>query len=333
MVLLDFEQDATYTGLEVQRLADPDGMGEGTVVLMARRDGRTDVYFEPHLQLDPAGYGWVAQGLAGWYPTAMPASEFEVTADGLQLTVQLELCDGRSFDLRVHERRPGAGRRFTLLAPVGHASANPTFLPVFWLPNMAFVRRKGTNVDLRIGGDRRPLTRAPVPWKRARYCAAPALGFWNEEHAGAAVVLPRAPGEHRVPGGTASLVEHDGQVAVRTLTARCGTRWLAVVHDPPVCELDTLADGAVHTGRVTVTVDDAELFGGCYRIRRIGDRVDLAVDVTRPWQPRDQSTIGAVMFRVLVFFRTWPTTYRWRGSVDLAPDVPVLTSRWERTRR
>jgi hypothetical protein len=334
IALLDFTGDSTYRGLEVQRIADPGGVGEGAVVLMARIDGTTDVYFEPHLQLDRHGYDWVSNGLAGWFPTSMAASQFEITPGGLQLDVRFVLGDGRPFDLRIHERRPAEGRGFTLLAPAGHGSANPTFLPVFWLSDVRFVRRRGSNIDIRIGGEIRSLARAPIPWKLARYCDAPVLGVWNEQQRGTpAVTVAAEAGEHHVPDGTVEIVDHHGGPALRSLTARCGQRLLAVVHDPPLPRLDAVNDGALLKGRVTVSVDDTELFGGGYRLRRAGDRVDLEVDVTRPWVPRDQSILGAVMFRVLVFFRTWPTTYRWRASVDLAPEEPVLASQWERKQR
>jgi hypothetical protein len=334
IALLDFTGDPTYRGLEVQRIADPGGAGEGTVVLMARTDGTADVYFEPHLQLDRHGYDWVSNGLAGWFPTPMAASHFEITPGGLQLDVRFVLSDGRPFDLRMHERRPAGGRGFTLLAPAGHGSAKPTFLPVFWLPGVRFVRRRGSNIDISIAGEARPLVTAPIPWKLPRYCDAPVLGVWNEQQSQTlAVTVPAAVGEHQVPDGTVEIVDHHGAPGLRALTARCGQRHLAVVHDPPVPRLDAVNDGALLKGRVTVSVDDTELFGGGYRLRRTGDRVDLEIDVTRPWVPRDQSLAGAVMFRVLVFFRTWPTTYRWRASLDLAPEEPVLQSRWERKGR
>lgn len=333
MALLDFVGDATYRGLEVQRIDDAGGIGQGTVVLMARVDGKIDVYVEPHLNLRAADYRWVAGGLAGIFRTEMPASAFEVTRAGLQIDVRFVLADGRPFELRLHERRAGAGLRFTMLAPAGHGSVSPTFLPVFWLDGISFVRRRGSNIDIRIGDEARPLVRAPIPWRLPRYCATPLLGVWNEEHDGALAAVPTDPGEHHVESCVVEVVNHHGTPAMRALTAASGGRRLAVVHAPPLPSVDGLQDAACLKGRIAVAADDTEVFGGVYRVRRTGDRVDLEVDVTRPWRPRNQNWVGAVMFRLLVFFRTWPTTYRWRAAIDLAAPEYVMTSRWERKPR
>ena len=37
----------------------------------------------------------------------------------------------------------------------------------------------------------------------------------------------------------------------------------------------------------------------------------------------------AAVTRLAPVFRTWPTTYRWRGTVTLG-NQPTLTARWER---
>ena len=252
IALMDFSGDVTYRGLEVQRIDDPGGAGEGTVVLMARLDGATDVYFEPHLELDRAGYEWVSNGLAGWFATVMSASHFEVTPMGLQLDIRFALADGRDFDLRIHERSSERRMRFTLLAPAGHGSANPTFLPVFWLPNTTFVRRRASSIDVRIGGQRRPLVRAPIPWKRARYCAGPVLGVWNEQHDGPLAAVPITPGSHHIPDGAVEVVQDQGAPALREIAATCGPRRLAVLHEPPIPSLGQLHDAALLKGCVTV---------------------------------------------------------------------------------
>jgi hypothetical protein len=36
------------------------------------------------------------------------------------------------------------------------------------------------------------------------------------------------------------------------------------------------------------------------------------------------------VFRALVIFRTWPTTYRWDADVSLGASVATMTSRWTR---
>jgi len=77
-------------------------------------------------------------------------------------------------------------------------------------------------------------------------------------------------------------------------------------------------------------VDDARLVAGPWSARRSADRVELDLDTDTPWRPRGLPWLLRVLTRVVPAFRRWPTTYRWRATVDLAGPLTVA-GRWERT--
>lgn len=332
LLLLSFGGNDAYTGLEVQRFDDP-RTGSGLAVLVTRKDGRAEVYWEPGLRLNREHYT-INEGLASWQSAAMSRSRFDLTSRGVQLDLQLQLADGRELQLAITESSKRQPRRFTLLAPAGHAMKDPGFFPLFWMNDFSFVSARRRRIGLTIGGDRRRPVRIGVPWRLPRYGAAPVTAVWNARHDGAVpVVEARGAGSYDIDGTTMDLVEHEHVLGIAAIRATNGERRLAVVHVPPVPDLASLPDGYAYSGTVSVTVDDVDQFGGSYTIRRRGSEVVLEMDVDRPWQPHDPRRTVRMLFGALRFFRTWPTTYRWRAAIDLARSPATMRSGWSRKRR
>jgi hypothetical protein len=326
LALLDIRGDASYTGVEPQKLRTASGELR-TAVRAQRRDGRIDVYCEPGLGSadwsDPVG-----PDVAGVHEVDMAETAFDITAQGLQLDLRFPLADGREFDLHLHERRTRPPAGFSLLAPFGHGVAHPTVFPFFWLDDFAFVGRHA-DARLRIGGQRRRVVRAAAPWRMPRYCAAPMAATWNEERTGPAPVV--SADSPQVDGTAVTLADVDALPAVAAVVAIGGRRRLAIDLDPRLPALERIGPGEIVTGDLSGTVDGAEIFGGTYQADRRGDQVELEVRIDRPWRPTSPPPAVRALFRLLGFFRTWPTTYHWTATVDLSSAPPTMTSRWSRT--
>jgi hypothetical protein len=56
------------------------------------------------------------------------------------------------------------------------------------------------------------------------------------------------------------------------------------------------------------------------------------LDVTEHWKPSGLPLSIEIFTRVVSMFRTWPSTYRWRGTVELGA-APAMSGAWERTGR
>jgi hypothetical protein len=82
------------------------------------------------------------------------------------------------------------------------------------------------------------------------------------------------------------------------------------------------------TWRLGIDSDPA-IVGGFWTAERRQDVVELVLDVVRGWRPTGLPPLMAVVTRLAPVFRSWPTTYRWRGTVTLG-NQPILTGRWER---
>jgi len=329
LLLLSLADDESCTDLEVQWVDDPDHGGQGAVLLAVRRDGTADVHVDRRLTLPRADYE-VGAGTQRFGPAAMDPCRFEVTAAGVQVDLGLTLHDGRDLHLVVHEDRTSPPPVVRMLAPAGHAMSRPRFFPFFWMDHIWFLRWRGARVQVEVDGRPRRVVRMGAPYRLVRYATAPMTALWCEEGSGPVPVVPDEPGEHTCGAGVVTVEEADGSPAVASVQVRRGGAALGVSFDPAVPDLGSLDDGP-SLGRWTAWASGRSQLGGWWEADRRGATVRLTQAVDEPWRPGPQPAAAGLVFRLLPVFRTWPTTYRWSGTVDLGSDPPTMTSGWSRT--
>lgn len=119
---------------------------------------------------------------------------------------------------------------------------------------------------------------------------------------------------------------------IRRLDAGSGTRAASVRFFPPIPSLRALPDGANRSGSWLIDVaDEPALTGGGWTAERTGDS-------SSTWRSRspsagDRCTLQPAMRVVTLLapvFRSWPTTYRWDATIDLAVWPAVARSGWSR---
>lgn len=326
--MLNFEivGDPHYTGLEIQSFDDP-VHGRGTVVFVSRRDdGRVDVYREPGLRLDPAGYG-IAGGLGRWEEAEIDPARFDVTPIGADVEVRFTDAEGRCVEVRIDDR--GGSRRHpaSFLAPVGAAIQHPTSLMLVWMRRFNLLHRGGSEPEIFIDGRRATTGRLPgerLTGRRLIKCATD-LGIvrLNPERAG---VAPTIDADE---SGTV-LDRRGGRAAIAVVSGWGGDHHARLELIPGLPDLARLPSAAVG-GTWRLGIDEAPtVVAGTWAAERRGDRVELAMEVTRGWRPRRLPPLMRLVTRVAPVFRTWPTTYRWSAAIALS-DEPTMTSSWERT--
>lgn len=362
LLIVDLADDPVYRTLEPQRLQEPGG--DDRVVLLAyRHDGHVELYAPPEATVGPSGYDGLGEGLVGIDRVPFTAARFEVADDGLRLDLAVELPDGRSFELRIHEHLRDGRDRIPMLAPVGGSFGEPGFFPFLWLPGLSFVPVRDAEVTVRVNGAPRTVPRLPLPiggrrCLMARYDPDVLVCEFNPAGRTApssvpARTTPRTPAEGGAArdrggmspaerggaraatsgasdAGDVEVVEvADGHAVAAVRTDRAG-HVCAAVFDPPLPDLRTLADDERRSGRVRLEADGATVLWARYGVARTDEQVRLAIAGFGPWRSRHRRPVLAVLFR-LPIFRRWPTSYRWAAVVDL--DVrpqPRLRSRWTR---
>jgi hypothetical protein len=119
---------------------------------------------------------------------------------------------------------------------------------------------------------------------------------------------------------------------------RRARRWLEAPIDP--ARFDIRPDGVDVDVRFTdvagrviqVCIDDwngRRRHRGTLLARSSGARIapSSSSPSTRGWKPAGLPPLMAAVTRLAPVFRSWPTTYRWSGTVTLG-DRPTLRSRW-----
>jgi hypothetical protein len=325
MLNFEIENDPHYAGLELQVFDDPTH-GHGMAVLLKRRqDGRFDVYRQPGLTLGPE-IAQVGVELGEWLEAAIDPARFDIRPDGVEVDVCFTDAAGRVIEVRIDDRDGRRRHRGTLLAPVGAVIEDPVSLPLFVMGGCDLVRRSGRVFDIRIDG--RPVTtgRLPGEWLHRRrlvkYTADPTLVIVNLAHEGpAATIDPRAPGDVEL------VPRSNGIGALRT---RNGGHRARLELAPALPDLVRLRPNMTMEGTWHVGIDnDPAVVGGIWTVERRQDCAELVLDVVQGWRAAGLPPLMAAVTRLAPVFRSWPTTYRWSGTVNLR-DRPTLSSRWER---
>ncbi len=314
MLNLEIADDPFYAGLEIQGLDDP-RHGTGVVVFFDRKpDRKIDVYYEKGLQLEPERYA-IGGGLGEWVETDFEVARLSVAADGIDAEARFTDVKGRPIELRIadrHKRRHWA----TFLAPGGAAITDPKSLPLWWMTRFDLLRRGRTAPVIRIDGRDATPGRLPAERLMRRRLIKVAADL-------CLVDLNPAGGD---PSTSDNQIVASSR-GVETIATDAGDHWVTVRFDPPFPDLAE----APHpeSGAWRLSIDSQPIIGGTWTAARDGDAVRVGIDVTQGWRPRELPMLMSIVTRVLPVFRTWPTTYRWRGSVRPG-DTPTATGGWER---
>ncbi len=331
LLVADFKGDPEFVGIEPQVFDDPVN-GKGMRVLRYRKDGKVDVYWQPGVRVDRGSFV-IGAGIGDFAETAIESERFEITDRGVRLDVAFTDAQGRRMELRVIEDASGK-RGFPLLAPVGADIDKPLQLFLAYLPDIDLVRRAGSLVEGRIGD--RALRPASLPIVLRghrvlfiRYVARPVIATLNPPAGEPVIVELPVPGSVEVDGMT---VVADGDGSVTRIGAAPAPHRVEVDFFPGFPNLLGLPSGGSASGRWSIRITGVPITGGSYRASREGGRADVALDVTDHWKPAGLPLSMELFTRVVPTFRTWPSTYRWRGAVELGA-APAMSGAWERKGR
>lgn len=161
--------------------------------------------------------------------------------------------------------------------------------------DFGFVKRDGTFVQIMIDGISLKLENFPIPFggKKvyfARYSSILLIGEIN--------------------ASLKSLGESN-------LIATVGGTTAEIRFDVPTVGLDGLNDGESKEGRWEYLSDSKKITGGLYCYTRRGEYVDVLINVREKWNPGKLPIAFTLFTKIVSSFRTWPTLYQWKGSVDL----------------
>ncbi len=332
LFLINFEKDPDeiYHGLEPQLFDDPSS-GRGLRIIAWRKDGYVDVYQQPELPKED-DFNVASKGLANLIIDPMPGAYFHVSEKGVDVSFAFTDKTGREIDVRIVEKNPRPIRPFTLLAPVGSSSENPTSLPVYLMNSFDFVRRSLTEVRVSINGRLHKPDTFPFPMNGSRvyfmrYSADTFLVDWCPAYTG-----PLKPYFSDNPEGI-SINNGESGDAIFSVGAGRGQHSISVNFTPPFPEITGLQNKTVKEGQFIIKANKeaAGKISGTYHLTREGDEIQISMHPSGGWEPKPDTLFLKFFYKAVSMFRNWPKTYHWTARAKLRPgEAPFMESSWSR---
>ena len=336
LINIENDPDSLYTGFEPQ-VFDDEKTGTGLLVIAWRVDGKVDVYHQPSLSLDPAGYDIAGKGLENMVSRELHDAFFEVNERGAQASVSFEDIEGRLIELNLSEQSTRTRKPFGLLAPMGVAAENPSAMPLILLHDFYFVRRAGTELSVKIGGrhhqpDNLPL---PIDFSRmtfARYCPDPLIAKLNPSFDGALSAISFEDDlsilnvDH-----TIELTMNRDLPEIRRISRTYKQHTLSLVFDPAFPNLDAFS-GESTKGQFEISGDPSTgLIRGEYSVVRSGDLLTIEMIPSGGWIPSADKLSLRFLYKVEPMFKEWPKTYKWTAVLERDYETGfMMRSDWER---
>lgn len=339
LLLINFEKDpdSIYIGFEPQYF-DDEVNGKGLIVIAWRIDGKIEVYHQPGLSLDPGKYDIAGKGLAHMVECRMEHALFEVNAQGVQAHIQFKDMADREVLIQINERNPKQRKPFGLLAPMGQAAESPSAMPMVLLHDFYFVRKRHTEISVKIDGKSHTLDELPVPMDFTkmyfcRYSPDPFIVTFNTAFEGELTPLQIGA------GGTASLGDmhyelEEGATGaeIKALSGKGKRHAIRMELSPALPDILQLPSGAQFKGSFRICGHPSTgSVSGHYEVEKKGSDTRIELIPSGGWKPVIPKLSIFFMFTVAKIFKHWPKTYRWTAVLrEVGKERLSMTSSWER---
>lgn len=330
LIVVDIKDDPKYLMIEPQVFDDPVN-GCGMRILLYRKDNKVDVYWQPGVNADRETIS-IGAGIGAFRETTIHPSKFIINPTGVDLHVAFTDEQGRNIELKISEKSKRI-RRMPFLAPVGKDIENPMRLFLPYMLEFDFVRKKGTEFDIKIGNQTRqpvafPITRNFRKVWFMRYSALPVIGTFNSPATKPSVFEIEVPGTVKIHGMTINV---NKQCRINRISAEYKKQNVAVDFPAGFPNLYDLTEGNDEDGIWHYYISGSLITGGNYSLSRKNNEIQITVDVTKCWRPQNLP-LSFKLFTFLVrSFRNWPATYNWTGLVNV--ENRTLHGKWERKKK
>jgi len=341
LLLVNFEKDpdSIYLGFEPQVFNDNIN-GKGHLIIGWRKDKKIDVYHQNSLSPDPSKYSIAGAGLNEMRAVDMVKSVFEINDFGVQADYQFNDILGREVKIHILENNARKRKPFGLLAPMGDSATHPTSMPMVWLHDFYFVRKKHTQFQVFIDNrahqpDDLPIRMDGNKMTFARYSPRPLIATLNPEYQGEIrSMLSRKEEETIEEGNRIYTLEWVNQRAsIKSMTIKNDIHPLSLSFSPAFPCLNTIASDSRHLGKFSIFGHESlGSISGEYSIQSVGDSIHLSIVPSNGWKPKMTKLSTWFLFNVVKVFKKWPATYQWDAHlIKRKEGIWQMDSKWIRT--
>lgn len=324
LLVIDIKKDNEFECIEPQ-LFDDKILGKGIRLLMYRKDKKVDVYRQPGVKFNSSAFK-LGGGIGYTSQVLMEPAFFEISNKGVDLNIVFTDKLGRRVELIIKENSD-INSRFPFLAPVGKNVDNPNRLFLVYMTEFDFVKREGTIINLKIGN--KVLQPATFPIFRdkkkvyfSRYASRLVIG--NINSADTKLLLANLnKGYNKLDELNVFLDENE---KIKNCWIDYENNKVELAFNSGFPNLLTLPENLQVKGNWEYLVSGIDITGGYYLLHRIKNIVKVEFNVTRKWKPLNIPFSFKVFIYIMRSFRTWPTSYKWLGTVNL--DNFNMQGRW-----
>ncbi len=165
LAIIPFEKhpDKIYKGFELQFL-EGDTYGKGYRIIAYRNDNYVDVYDDFSLLFkEDEKFDVAENGLNKHIHTSIENVTFDKQNNCECISFSFKDIENRKINFSLKELSKKKTTPMNLLAPIGYGSKKPNFLPLFFLYDFDFIRRRNTEIDCRINNKIILVDKFPIP--------------------------------------------------------------------------------------------------------------------------------------------------------------------------
>lgn len=326
LAVISFKGNEEFDGFEPQLFDDPIN-GKGIRLLRYRRDRKIDVYYEEGIIPDQNLS--IGAGINDMKMTRFEKNIFEVTEQGLQVQLVFTDAQGRKNELKIIEK---SIRKYPvpMLAPIGGDIEKPQELFFVYMKDIDFAYLKTTQIDCSLDGRALEPLALPIIIKghrtyMVRYCSKLNIAALNSNDTDP-LCFDGVPGKTVIQDETEICCNELGKVD--QIQIGKGENSAKLFFPDGFPNLMDLPENQCTTGFFEIYISSDIITKGQYRLMRAADKVHVALDNFREWQPRRYPMAYKLLFTFVKIFKKWPTYFSWKGIVDLN-EVPRMNGIWE----
>lgn len=339
LLLVNFEEDpdSVYIGFEPQKFNDTIN-GKGYLIIAWRIDGKVDVYHEKGLSLDTSKYSIAGKGLAHMIMTEFENSLLEFNENGVNAHFTFTDMFNREIIIRIAEHNSRKRKPFGLLAPMGDAVENPTTMPLIFLQDFYFVRRKNSEILLSIDNRIHNTDNLPLPIDGSkmtfiRYSPSPIITTFNHAFSGA--LHQHELNENQEVIFTENQELHvtwiNNEAYVTFIVVQNATHPVQIIFNDAFPNIANIKNDSDYSGAFSIQAHPSSgKIQGIYTITKKENIIYVTVIPSKGWVPKRTKLSLSFLYTVVHTFKQWPSTYKWSANLYSQEGAYFMESNWKR---
>ena len=163
--IIPFEKkaDKIYKAFELQYI-DGEPYGNGYRIVAYRKDNYVDVYDDSSLKFqENEKFNVAERGLNRHIQVPIKKACLEKQNNCECISFSFRDLENRKIDFYIKEFSNKKSIPMNLLAPIGYGSKKPNFLPLFFMYDFDFIRKKHTQIECKIEDKKIVIDKFPMP--------------------------------------------------------------------------------------------------------------------------------------------------------------------------